>query len=261
MTRQEFDEAARRYREELFRLYAARQLDPPPKPAAPVPEAVPVSVPEPRADIPEPTAQPEPRVDIPEQTAQPEPPADIPEQTAQPEPAPDNPEPPADIPEPPMPQDTADIAAEPTADSAPEMPEASGMSPEDTAVKPETGGGILVHVRTAGGARPVPGATVLITQLRGADTVLIALQLTDACGDTQEVQVPAPPSQSHQQFPPYASYDITVHAEGYYRESSTDVPVFEGVVSVQSFDLIPLPAGQTDSLTGAQTFYNNMPRP
>lgn len=226
MTRQEFDEAARRYREELFRLYAARQLDPPPKPAAPVQQPATESVP---VSVPEPVIQPEPQRDIPEQVPQ-----NIPEDT--------------------MPQETAVIEPEP------EMPTEPEAEPEDTAVKPETGGGILVHVRTAGGARPVPGATVLITQQQGADTELIALLLTDACGDTEEVRVPAPPSQSDQQFPPYASYDITVHAEGYYRENSADVPVFEGVVSVQSFDLIPLPAGQTDTLAGAQTFYNHMPR-
>ena len=48
-------------------------------------------------------------------------------------------------------------------------------------------------------------------------------------------------------------------AAGFYREHSTDVPVFPNVTSVQNFDLIPLPAGADEPLPdGDITFYNNM---
>ena len=49
MNRQEFEDAARRYREEMFRMYAARQLDPPPKPQPPHPAAQHPAPPPPRS--------------------------------------------------------------------------------------------------------------------------------------------------------------------------------------------------------------------
>ena len=43
MNRQEFEDTARRYREELFRMYANQSINPPPKPEQPAaPQAVPV---------------------------------------------------------------------------------------------------------------------------------------------------------------------------------------------------------------------------
>ena len=95
----------------------------------------------------------------------------------------------------------------------------------------------------------------------GGETVLISVQQSDDCGDCPEVRVPAPPSTADEQFPAYYTYDIAVQADGYYRERSADVPVFEGVVSVQSFDLIPLPAGHDDPYASGLTYYNSMPQP
>lgn len=245
MNRQEFEEAARRYREEMFRLYAERQLNPPPAPPpAPPPSRVPHHPPSvPPVQIP------------PRPTRMPPPP--VPQRGVLPAlsdgegPAAADP-----LPEP-------DIAGAP-ADSV-YLPENPPQEPEPVpeseagAVKPESDGGILVHVRTARGAEPVPGAAVLITQEQNGEQVLIAVRTADDCGDVPEVRVPAPPSSADQQYPAYYVYDITVAAEGFYRERSTDVPVFEGIVSVQSFDLIPLPAGHDDPYTGSRTHYNHLP--
>lgn len=151
--------------------------------------------------------------------------------------------------------------AEPPADHPEPPPPELLPLPESIDASEQREGGILVHVRTARGGRGVPGAVVLITQESAGMPVLVSVQITDSSGDTPELRVPAPRSTADQQYPAYARYDIAVHADGYYRENSADVPVFEGVVSVQSFDLIPLPAGQDDPWLGAQTFYNNMPRP
>lgn len=263
MDRQEFEDAARRYREELFRLYAARQIDPPPKPVQAQP-VIAVQNGSPQNGVTQ---------NLPPQPAPPQaaalpvsdhllPPGigeNAPDNATENLPVPGSPGadyPPPDSEYPPEnpPENSQETPPAFTQEGLPDMP-------DDSAVKPEADGGILVHVRTAKGSRPVPGATVLITQQTVDLPVLVAVLLTDACGDTEEIRVPAPPSTADQQYPAYAQYDITVHAEGYYRENSADVPVFEGVVSVQSFDLIPLPAGQTEGFTGAQTFYNNMPRP
>lgn len=218
MTRQEFEEAARRYREEMFRLYAERQFNPPPAP-----------------------------------TADPQPPPMPPLPAGSAPPAPATESPAAE----PVRAEQGDFPPMTEPDAAPE-PSPAEPEPDGT-IKPEADGGILVHVRTARGAEPVAGAAVIITQERGGEQILISVRNTDDCGDVPEVRVPAPPSSADQQHPAYALYDISVYADGFYREHSKDVPVFEGVVSVQNFDLIPLPAGQDDPYTGSRTHYNNLP--
>lgn len=223
MNRQEFEDTARRYREEMFRLYAGRQMNPPPKP---VQMPAPVPAPPPRRDLP---------------------PTDFRQM-------------PAAVPEPPaMPQDPPQPELPPALQDVPDS--APQDDPQENMIKPETDGGIRVHVFTARGAVPVAGATVIITREAGGETVLISVQQSDDCGDCPEVRVPAPPSTADEQFPAYYTYDIAVQADGYYRERSADVPVFEGVVSVQSFDLIPLPAGHDDPYASGLTYYNSMPQP
>ena len=126
----------------------------------------------------------------------------------------------------------------------------------------KTTGGIRVYVRTARGAMPVPGAIVTITRdTGGMRPELIAVQTADDSGDCAEVTVPAPASTADQRRPAYFSYDITVSAAGFYREHSAGVPVFAGVVSVQNFDMIPLPAGHDDPYADDLTVYNDMPAP
>ena len=71
--------------------------------------------------------------------------------------------------------------------------------------------------------------------------------------------VSAPPPSADQRDPAYYTYDISVQSPGYYREHSEDVPVFPGITSVQSFDMIPLPAGTDEPLPGGDiTYYNRM---
>lgn len=258
MNRQEFEEAARKYREEMFRLYAARQFNPPPapqQPAPPVPPKPPLPPSPPRnPHVPHhppvrppmmpqrpPLTPPPPFAALPALSDGQEQPAETesPQESTTPENAP--------------PEDIAYLPENP-----PQEPDGSGTD-DAGAVKPDASGGILVHVRTARGAEPVPGAAVVITQEQNGEQILISVQTTNECGDVPEVSVPAPPSTADQQYPAYYVYDISVSAEGFYREHSKDVPVFEGVVSVQSFDLIPLPAGHDDPYTGSRTHYNNLP--
>ncbi|MBQ6040305.1 MAG: carboxypeptidase-like regulatory domain-containing protein [Oscillospiraceae bacterium] len=205
MNRQEFEDTAKRYREELFRMYAGQNLNPPPKPEPPA--APPVQ--EPKSPAPQPEA------------------------------AAPLPEPPSGIP--PAPQNIPEEPAEPA------LPKRAYT------------GFIRVHTVTAEGARPVAGAAVTITHFSGGEPELIALQTTDDSGETETVTVPAPPPSEDQRRPASFLYDISVQAEGYYREHSTDIPVFPNVTSVQTFILIPLPAGSEEPVPGGDlTFYNNM---
>ena len=39
---------------------------------------------------------------------------------------------------------------------------------------------------------------------------------------------------------PYTTYNISVNAEGYYESERVNVPLFQGITSLQIIDLIPL---------------------
>ena len=231
MNRQEFEDTARRYREELFRMYASQNITPPPKPESPPvqtspavqqvtnlpdsPEVQPVS-----ADLP-PDSQDHSGVNADGLPVFPEP------------------DPARDLPQMPAPKPNQD---------APGLP------------KRDYTGIIRVHVTTAMGTRPVVGAAVLIQRMfSDREPELIAVQNTDESGEIRPVTVPAPPPSENQRKPAYFLYDVDVQAGGYYRERSTDVPVFPGITSVQNFDMIPLPAGTDEPVPGGGiTYYNQM---
>ncbi len=89
MNRQEFEDTARRYREELFRMYASQNMNPPPKPQ---PEMRPEPEPEPQPD----TAEEIPPQDVqPDTVIIPEEDIPVPEESAEPEAAPSGPDEPA----------------------------------------------------------------------------------------------------------------------------------------------------------------------
>lgn len=241
MNRQEFEDTARRYREELFRMYASQNIDPVPKPEQAVPAAAPASLPpaqnqtQPEIPQPSPASQTAP---VPQTVSAP-----------QAEPAPQSP-PASEIPQSPPEQDVPEpLAAELPADHPPQT------EPPKRAYT----GIIRVHVATARGAMPVPGATVIITHITEGEPELVSLQTTNASGNITPVTVTAPPPSADQRHPQSFLYDITAQAAGYYREHSTDVPVFPNITSMQNFDLIPLPAGTEQPVSdGDITYYNNM---
>lgn len=221
MNKQEFEDTARRYREEMFRMYASQSMDPPPKPKPPVPpppDRPPVAPPPP----PKPPVQPD--------------------------------FPPPAIP-PLLPHDR-----QPLPEFTPSaVPALSDGESGDTLPDAKDTGTILVHVATAQGTRPIVGATVTITRNVGGDVRLMSLQITDLSGNIEPVTVPSPPPSADQRDPLAFYYDISVQAAGYYREHSTDVPVFPHITSMQTFEMIPLPAGTDDPLPGGDiTYFNQM---
>ena len=265
MNRQEFEDTARRYREELFRMYAAQNpsAPPPPRPAPPPPPPPPP----PKPSRPAPPPPPKPSRPVP--PPPPKPPRPVPP----PPPKPPIPLPPFRPAEAGLPQDAVPVQGSlPEADLPPaeittpvqEIPDESPQPdpvPDDEPALPKRAytGMIRVHTATAQGALPVAGAAVIITRIVGGEQTLISLQTTDESGNIKPVTVPAPQPSADQRHPASFLYDITAQAAGYYREHSTDVPVFPNVTSVQNFDLIPLPAGTDEpDLGGDLTFYNNM---
>ena len=296
MNRQEFEDTARRYREELFRMYANQNVSPPPpsrpqgnRPAPPPPPPPP----RPQGNRPAPPPPLRPQGNRPAPPPPPPPPRPQGNRPAPPpppppprpqgnRPAPPPPPPPPLPPFPPLPRvipaaSLQNDAAEPQNTE----PETGYMQPEDFASSPIKDlpepeeesrtdsepelpkrpytGIIQVHVMTAQGARPVIGASVMITRMSDGEPQLISLQTTNENGAINPVTVPAPPPSADQRNPEYYTYSLSVQAAGYYREHSEDVPVFPNITSVQNFDMIPLPTGTEEPVPGGDlTYYNDM---
>lgn len=123
-------------------------------------------------------------------------------------------------------------------------------------------GFIVVNVRAGDQADPIENAVVHISSINDGNRFYNATGVTDDSGTTQKFTVPAP-SLSYSQTPdskvrPYALYDISVTARGFFNARSVDVPVFEGITSVQNFSMVPLPLYMKAS-EETVTYFNQEP--
>ena len=78
-------------------------------------------------------------------------------------------------------------------------------------------GGLKISITSTLGQIPIEGATVSIALTESPDVILDTLT-TDASGQTDVVELPAPPldySLSPSEQRPYSEYNITVEAPGY----------------------------------------------
>ena len=112
-------------------------------------------------------------------------------------------------------------------------------------------GRLAVRVFTADGAIPLEGAAVIIRDTPEAGGGIVASLLTDRSGLTPVITLPAPPrelAQTPGNVKPFSSYGIDVTLAGYYTPVYESVPIFDGITSVQSVAMIPLPEnGYSDS--------------
>ena len=119
---------------------------------------------------------------------------------------------------------------------------------------PDSVGYMIVRVTTARGAIPLEGATVIVSDYFPEDVKergnAIYTLTTNSSGLTDKFALPAPPrelSQSPGNGKSYQTYNIAVAKDGYYQQNYINAPVFEGITSIQSADMIPLSDnGQTD---------------
>ncbi len=123
-------------------------------------------------------------------------------------------------------------------------------------------GFILVNVRTGDNSSAVTNASVQVTATVDGKRMIIAGGITDSSGIAPKFEVPVPDS-SLSQTPdsrkrPYNLFDISVTADGFFNARSVDVPVFEGITSVQNFSMIPLPL-MMKSTDETVTYYNQEP--
>ena len=123
-------------------------------------------------------------------------------------------------------------------------------------------GYILVNVRAGDESTPIEGATVMVTAIVDGSRLVLAEGLTNSSGTTVKFAVPAPDI-VHSQAPdaikrPYNLYDVSVTASGYFNARSVDVPVFDGITSVQNFSMIPVPLMMRGS-DETVTYFNQEP--
>ncbi len=105
-------------------------------------------------------------------------------------------------------------------------------------------GYLYVKVTAGDNALPIEGATVTVTSGRGDKTILISTQTTGKSGETSRIELPAPSrelSQSPGNKNTYAKYNVRIDYPGYYTVENIDVPVFDGQLSIQPTQMIPLP--------------------
>ncbi len=200
-------ELARKYQEEMLRMYGRRQqsetpaenfIEDQPKPGSPE------TPPEPPADLPEPD-----------------------EQASEPEPE--------DLGDPELPQYIRPVP--------PQLPE-EWTAQQEYEDRNTAEGYLRIITAAADSAYPVPGARVSVFTTIGKRSHLSYLLLTDGNGETPTVSLPAPPaglSQEPENVRPYASCDIRIAAKGFFRTQATDVHIFAGVTTRQLFQLVPLP--------------------
>ena len=110
----------------------------------------------------------------------------------------------------------------------------------------EHSGFLQVLVRTSGESLPIKEAMVLV-EGEGVKRQL----LTDESGRTEQISLPAPPASNSLKAgaeAPFALYRVTAEKEGFYKQTTENVPVFAGVVSLQPITLIGLAEYESDSL-------------
>ena len=108
----------------------------------------------------------------------------------------------------------------------------------------ESYGTLTVKTESAFGAFPVPGATVSFRRQTEDGAKLFAVLITDEDGGTEPLNVPAPPvsnSLSPGGATPYTLINIEVFADGYYSVMLMGVPIYSGISSTQTVNMIPLP--------------------
>lgn len=129
-------------------------------------------------------------------------------------------------------------------------------------------GFLIVNVKTANGALPIENAQVTIYNSTRdtknnpsslSSDVLYNLS-TDKNGRTQKVALKtksATLSQSPDEKFPFMSYNISVNADGFYDNNYLNVPIFQGITSLQDVFLIPLSefASPTDPIPNSQRQY------
>lgn len=106
-------------------------------------------------------------------------------------------------------------------------------------------GSLRFRTFTARGALPVSGAVCVVTKTFGSKTEVLSTQTTDISGQTDIIQLPAPPRSlslsPNSTILPYALYNAAITANGFEEIVLKNIPIFEDILSVQNAALVPSP--------------------
>ena len=121
-------------------------------------------------------------------------------------------------------------------------------------------GQLIVSVNTAGGALPVENAVVTVKDTGGK---IISVFFTDRNGRTPRLKLMAPPRENSESpnapGPAFFNYNVDTDKEGYTSVRNIDVPVYSGVTSIQTVELIPLSEGSSEFYNDTVSFTEGQP--
>ena len=109
-------------------------------------------------------------------------------------------------------------------------------------------GYLVIRASTASNAIPLEGAKVTVRGNQPNFSAVISELTTGRNGLTPKISLSAPPksnSTSPDMENPFATYNVDVRLDGYFPASAQQVPIFDGITSVQPINLIPLPKNGT----------------
>ena len=95
----------------------------------------------------------------------------------------------------------------------------------------------FIQVQVYSGRSPIPisGAKVTVSKTL-SDKYVLSVVYTDKNGRTPTISLPAKPgtmSQTPEGTIPYTTYDILIEKESYLNVTNLNVPIFEGILSIQ----------------------------
>ena len=108
-------------------------------------------------------------------------------------------------------------------------------------------GYMIIRTSTAMGAIPISGAIINISGAEQKNSDIIVSLRSGSNGTTDKTPLPAPPKQfsaAPSRILPYSLYNLEVLSEGFYTRNYVNIPIFDGITSYQSVELIPLSANQ-----------------
>lgn len=104
-------------------------------------------------------------------------------------------------------------------------------------------GTMLFRVYTAQEALPIMGARCVISKKIGGEMRELCSLITDSSGQTRAETLPAPSRELSQSYEnnvqPFALYDATITKKDYADVILRDIPVFDGVQSIQRVAMVP----------------------
>lgn len=106
-------------------------------------------------------------------------------------------------------------------------------------------GFLQIHTTVVGMALPLSGARCVISKLIDGKKRIYHNVLTDENGRTEELSLPAPDkcmtgAPANDGPLPYGLYNLEVMKDGFKRICNFNIPIFDGILSVQDVNMIPL---------------------